>query len=195
VHLSLLHVAAYVCAAAQDSEQSLASHLFMVGTHAYRSASPALRSFYEWGAGNWKVAMGTYAMLAMAVPLVLSLPCVRRRAYSCFYFGHQLLLPGFVLLCLHATSDLYYSLPGLVLLTVDAALRLHARLRPLPVLGFSAGLPNGMVSIRVDTSLRPDLRGFQGGQYVRVCVPTSAPWSGIRSRWRRGKRGTRGGPP
>ncbi|KAI8908098.1 hypothetical protein DFJ77DRAFT_164477 [Powellomyces hirtus] len=118
-----------------------------------------------WYEGNYMVTMGVMSTILLMPAFLLSLPIVRRKLYTLFYFAHFLLFPMMLFAWLHAASDFYYVIPGLGLYAVDVFLRMSGP--KVKVIGFKK---ESTGHIRVDIE-RPKGWITRPGQWVKIAVP------------------------
>lgn len=78
--------------------------------------------------GIWRASLvftGLFTTVVMVIIFITTLPKIRRHHFNLFYFTHLLVIPGVIVICLHASTMFYCTSPGLILWVIDWALRLH----------------------------------------------------------------------
>jgi hypothetical protein len=105
---------------------------------------------YETWPGNsnalrvWRTSLvfsGVLVAAIIALIAVMTLPVVRRKHFNLFYYTHLLIIPGVIIICLHASTVFYYAAPGLFMWVLDWGMRLYELRRKLD--GKVAAVGNG----------------------------------------------------
>lgn len=78
--------------------------------------------------GVWRASLiftGLFAAAVMALVFVTTIPKVRIKHFNLFYYTHLLVIPGVIIVCLHASTIFYCVAPGLFMWVLDWGMRLY----------------------------------------------------------------------
>lgn len=84
--------------------------------------------------GVWRASLvfiGLFAATIMTLIFFTSLPAVRAKHFSIFYFIHLSVIIAVIVICLHASTMWYCVSPGLVMWLLDWVMRLYELKTPL----------------------------------------------------------------
>ncbi|OBT84862.1 hypothetical protein VE02_05898 [Pseudogymnoascus sp. 03VT05] len=84
--------------------------------------------------GVWRASLifsGVLTTAIMALIAVTTVPVVRRKHFDLFYYTHLLIIPGVIIICLHASTIFYCAAPGLLMWVLDWGMRLYELRRKL----------------------------------------------------------------
>lgn len=84
--------------------------------------------------GVWRASLifsGLLTTAVMALIAVTTVPVVRRKHFDLFYYTHLLIIPGMIIICLHASTIFYCAAPGLLMWVLDWGMRIYELRRKL----------------------------------------------------------------